>query len=511
MTKRSCFLNRWRIFLFQPYYRSVFVFFLCAPISFCAQRTASKPRIEAVRFWSFSDVTRIAIETQGEYRLTSDHLDSPPRLVFDLRGLRPPAARQKGIRIFRVGDRLIRQIRIAETEPGMSRVVIDLEVPAAFTSSQLIHPDRLIIEIHPKHKPAAESLATRSRSGVHRSSDVPLTAGTINEHPNTPELILPVLVMPPVTPPVLFSKFVFPSRLNANATANTSVPKSTLVWNGVVQTPRESVSAITISPNSRTETVIAGPVSPAKTDDSNRSLVRIFGLKIHRVVIDAGHGGHDTGTIGPNGLAEKDLVLDVALRLGKLVQQRLGAEVTYTRRDDTFIPLEQRTKIANDKKADLFISIHANSSPAPAATGVETYYFNFTTDQHSIDLATRENASSTSSIFQLNDLLHKAVLNAKVEESREFAQKIQTSLQAMSVRMNSGSRDRGVKKAPFVVLIGASMPSILAEVGFVSNPRDEKLLRRDDQRQKIAESLFKGVSGYASSLSHVQIARANGK
>ena len=125
---------------------------------------------------------------------------------------------------------------------------------------------------------------------------------------------------------------------------------------------------------------------------------------------------------------EKDLVLDVALRFGRLVRQRLGAEVVFTRSDDTFIPLEQRTKIANDEKADLFISIHANSSPASSATGVETFYFNFTSDQGSLDAATRENASSTSSIFQLNDLLHKAVLNAKVEESREFAQKVESSL-----------------------------------------------------------------------------------
>ena len=248
-------------------------------------------------------------------------------------------------------------------------------------------------------------------------------------------------------------------------------------------------------------------LAPAKIDENNRSLVRVFGLKIHKVVIDAGHGGHDTGTIGPKGLMEKDLVLDVALRLGKLVQQRLVAEVIYTRSTDTFIPLEQRTKIANNEKADLFISIHANSSPTSSATGVETYYFNFTSDQNSLNLATRENASSNSSIFQLNDLLHKAVLNAKVEESREFAQRVENSLYVMSARMNKSSRDRGVKKAPFVVLIGATMPSILAEVGFVSNPHDERLLRREDQRQKIAESLFKGLSGYATSLSHDELAR----
>jgi N-acetylmuramoyl-L-alanine amidase len=201
-------------------------------------------------------------------------------------------------------------------------------------------------------------------------------------------------------------------------------------------------------------------------------------------------------------------VLDVAQRLGRLITQQLGADVVYTRSEDVFIPLEDRTKIANDEKADLFISIHANSSPEPSATGVETYYFNLTADKSALDLATRENATSVSSISDLNDLLHKAVLKTKADESREFAQKVQASLWGTSVRMNSRSRDRGVRQAPFVVLIGATMPSILAEIGFVSNPHDERLLKRIDQREKIAQALFKGVLLYANSLSHVQIARA---
>jgi N-acetylmuramoyl-L-alanine amidase len=205
---------------------------------------------------------------------------------------------------------------------------------------------------------------------------------------------------------------------------------------------------------------------------------------------------------------EKDLVLDVALRLGKLITQQLGADVVYTRSGDVFIPLEQRTEIANSEKADLFISIHANSSPEPKASGVETFYFNLTSDKVGLDLATRENATSTSSISDLNDLLHKAVLQNKLEESREFAQKIQAALWTTSVKMNSRARNRGVRQAPFVVLIGASMPSILAEIGFVSNPHDERLLRRADQRQKVAEALLKGVTQYASTLSHVQMAEA---
>jgi N-acetylmuramoyl-L-alanine amidase len=254
----------------------------------------------------------------------------------------------------------------------------------------------------------------------------------------------------------------------------------------------------------------APPTAALKIDSvaGDRSLVRVFGLKMGRVVIDAGHGGHDSGTIGPNGLMEKDLVLDVALRLGALITKQMGAEVVYTRSSDVFIPLEERTRIANDQKADLFISVHANSSPEPTASGVETYYFNLTSDKGGLDLATRENATADSSISDLNDLLHRAVLQTKREESRDFAQKVQASLVSATQKSVGAARDRGVRQAPFLVLIGATMPSILAEIGFVSNPRDERLLRRSDQRQQIAEALFKGVSQYANALSHVQLARA---
>ena len=213
-------------------------------------------------------------------------------------------------------------------------------------------------------------------------------------------------------------------------------------------------------------------------------------------------------TVGPNGLMEKELVLDVALRLGALITKQMGAEVIYTRSNDVFIPLEQRTRIANEQKADLFISVHANSSSEPSATGVETYYFNLNADKTGLDLATRENASADSSISDLNDMLHRAVLQTKREESREFAQRVQASLTATAQKSSTYPVDRGVRQAPFVVLIGATMPSILAEIGFVSNPRDEKMLRKSDQRQKLAEALFKGVVQYSNSLNHVQIARA---
>ncbi len=246
------------------------------------------------------------------------------------------------------------------------------------------------------------------------------------------------------------------------------------------------------------------------TADGQTSMVRALGLKVGRIVIDAGHGGHDSGTLGVDGIQEKDVVLDVALRLGKLLHDRLGAQIVYTRSDDTFIPLEERTAIANKAQADLFLSIHANSSPDADARGVETYYLNFTSDATALDVAARENATSDQSVHQLSDLVKKIALKDKIAESRELAADVEQSLYGGLQHGNAGLKDRGVKKAPFVVLIGAKIPSILAEISFVSNAKDASQMRQPEYLQRIAESLYKGVAKYEAGLSgtHVPAERA---
>src|SRR5205807_9264062 len=200
------------------------------------------------------------------------------------------------------------------------------------------------------------------------------------------------------------------------------------------------------------------------------------------------------------------LVLDVALRLGKLLESKLGAEVIYTRDDDTFIPLESRTGIANKHEADLFISIHANSSRDASARGVETYYLNFTSSADALEVAARENAVSEKSIHELQDLVKKIALKEKIEESREFAVDVEKSLYGSLGTKNSGLKDRGVEKAPVIVLIGANMPSILSEISFVSNPSDEKKLKTNEYRQRNSESLYKGIARYINGLSGVKVA-----
>jgi N-acetylmuramoyl-L-alanine amidase len=269
----------------------------------------------------------------------------------------------------------------------------------------------------------------------------------------------------------------------------------------IVERAANGTSAKGSSRSSKGKHVAGEPAQPPPpTADGEATLMRALGLKIGRIVIDAGHGGHDSGTLGAGGIEEKDVVLDVALRLGKLLHDRLGAEIVYTRADDTFVPLETRTAIANKAQADLFISVHANSSQDDSARGVEVYYLNFTSDPEAMEVASRENAVSTQSVHQLSDLVKKIALKDKIDESRELAEDVDQSLYSGLTKGNEGLKNRGVKKAPFVVLIGANMPSILAEISFVTNPTDADELRRPEYRERVAESLYAGVARYAKAI-----------
>jgi N-acetylmuramoyl-L-alanine amidase/type II secretory pathway predicted ATPase ExeA len=237
--------------------------------------------------------------------------------------------------------------------------------------------------------------------------------------------------------------------------------------------------------------------APASGKSGQLSLARELGLKINRIAIDPGHGGYDTGTTGPHGLLEKDLCLDVGLRLGELIKENLpGTEVVYTRKDDRHVSLEERTAIANDANADLFLSIHANSSDSRETRGVETFYLSLATSRESRDLASRENALAQSSLHDLPDMIKKIARNEKLTESKQFAVDVQQALAKQLQLVSHQEANRGVKQAPFVVLTGANMPAVLSEISFVSNASDESLLLEGSQRQRIAEGLYRGVASY---------------
>jgi N-acetylmuramoyl-L-alanine amidase len=243
----------------------------------------------------------------------------------------------------------------------------------------------------------------------------------------------------------------------------------------------------------------APPSPPSANAGGGFSLSRQLGLGVARIVIDPGHGGHDPGTEG-RGLTESGLVLDVALRLEKLLQAQKNVEVMLTRRTNTFVSLEERTAIANRSEADLFLSIHANSSAAAGVRGVETYFLNFAPNPEAEAIAARENAGSSRSMRELPDLVEAITLNNKIDESRDLARIVQATLFERLRKVNRNLKNLGVKQAPFMVLIGAGMPAILAEISFMSNSAEAALLKTDRYRQQIAEALLAGINRYRQAL-----------
>jgi N-acetylmuramoyl-L-alanine amidase len=449
--------------------------------------------VTAVRHWSQGGVTRIAIEVSGDFEIRSDRLHNPDRLYYDILNARPWIASRRSFSET-LDDPLVKRVRVAETAPGITRIVLELGANVEASTSKLVSPDRLMIELRAGGSAPAPP-ETEPATAPAPTPPFP-TPPAIQQEP--PKLSAPsASVKPPIKADVPAPAPAEPTKAQLAKPADTKQP-------GAAEPPATPTQAGIPVP------LPEGVGKAARhTSAGDTSLVRTLGLKINRIVIDPGHGGHDQGTEGRHGLLEKDVVLDIARRLGKLVEERMGAEVIYTRTDDTFIPLQGRTALANEKKADLFLSIHVNSSPVARTAGVETYYLNIKgSSQDALDVAARENASSQQSVFELADIIQKIAKQNKAEESREFAGRIQAALYAFSRRNVPGARNRGVRTAPFVVLIGANMPSVLAEIGFLSNPREEALLKRPDYRQKVAEALFRGLSRYAESLSHFQVARA---
>jgi N-acetylmuramoyl-L-alanine amidase len=480
-------------------------------------------KVSSVRYWSLGETTRVAIDVTAGFKYRFERLTNPDRLFFDIDGARPDLSKGGMQHVIPVGDGILKQIRIAETTPGVTRVVLDLEQRADYTASQLTSPDRLMIELHAKGtapvvtkliEPAPKVIPPPE---VKHPIDLPVAPQPVAAQPAElarlalkpePRRFVPpphTETAPMETPMVTDSLLPPPMPVTAKPARMPGPPISSLASvlpPAPVKPLPEPEFPVSIKP-------ATGPTpEPAKRSSAgDRSLTRVLGLKLGRVVIDAGHGGRDVGTRGSTGLYEKDLVLDVSRRLGALIEARLGSEVVYTRPDDTYIGLEERTRIANEKKADLFLSIHANSSPIKSAAGVEMYYLNFTTSKAAMDTAARENASSSRSIYDLKDLLQKIALKDKIDESREFAQALQNSLNSLETKGNAAAHNRGLKRAPFIVLIGAQMPSVLAEIGFLTNPGDEALLKKPEYREKLAEALYKGIANYAETLSHFQVAQ----
>ena len=409
--------------------------------------------IDNIRYWESKRSVRVVIDLFGEPKFTPGEVENPPRFFIDIHGAQLGTSLQQ--RTFPVESMMLENIRVGQYDADTVRVVLDLVQFHDATIFTLRDPDRLVIDV---------------------LGDAPIV--------NTPRMTAREETPPAPTEELFAGK------------ADELIPDS-------VPEPASEIASETAHDvaEEAQANIVTTPASPAANGEYSR--IRILGLKVARVVIDPGHGGHDTGTIGPSGLTEKELVLDLAHLLKERIEAEIGAEVVLTRDDDSFVPLETRTAMANQAEADLFLSIHANSSDTRSIRGFETYVLNLATSNADREIAARENAASQASISDLQGLLQQIMLRENVDESRELASHIQ---QAMAERQEFG-RDRGVKQAPFVVLIGANMPSILAEVSFISNPDDELLLQGEERRREIVEALFDGVGSYLETLSGVRTAQ----
>jgi N-acetylmuramoyl-L-alanine amidase len=411
---------------------------------------------------------RVTIELSREVVYAGERVQGPDRVFVDFTNASAAAALVQ--RAQKLNGALIRGVRIGRPSAGVTRVVLELAGSPRYSTFPLYNPFRLVVDVE------AEAIAEPQRPQA-----VPVPTPTVE----------PPKADPVVTPP--------PSRPDPVVTQVPSRP---------IESPPPPPRQVEVPPDP--VPVTPKPAPPAITSRGEYSLARQLGLGVARVVIDAGHGGHDPGAQA-NGINEAELVLDVALRLEKLLVEHEGVDVVLTRRTDQFIPLEERTAIANREKADLFLSIHANASRRGDARGVETYFLNFATNPEAEIVAARENATSGQTMGTLPAILRAIALNNKLDESRELASIVQTHLVRKLKTQNKAVRDLGVKQAPFVVLIGAQMPSVLAEISFVTNRSEAALLKQAGYRQQIAQALYDGIVKYQASLKKVTTVGQQGR
>jgi len=444
-----------------------------------ASGRAQQIRKISAKAWQNS--TRVTIELESGVQYVSGRIANPDRIYFDLHSakLTPVLAHTK----IKTDGTILSAVRVAQNPSGVVRVVLDVNGVTDYSSSLLNNPSRLVIDLYPNGPPVQTAKAGDGSGETAASENLATTTAEKSAGKTQPAATTPVK-----------SAKAEPSE------GGNAIPQ-----------PKSKLGLANVGKSSSGKPDLVQPAStPQPTRGGQSTLTRALGLKIGRIVIDAGHGGHDTGTIGPTGLMEKDLCLDVALRLGKIIQQRLpGADVVFTRSDDTFIPLEERTHIANEAKADMFISIHANSSQDTGARGIETYYLNLKGSAEAMEVAARENATDDQGIHELQDLVKQIARTEKIDESKEFAEDVQDSLSKRIQKSAKPVKNRGVRKAPFVVLIGADMPSILTEISFLSNPADEKMLKQPEHRQRVAEGIYQGLASYLQSLNSMGVNQTN--
>jgi N-acetylmuramoyl-L-alanine amidase len=444
--------------------------------------------LKDIRRTVMPDAVRIILELDREIVFRDERLDGPARVFVDLPATTTVSEfRDRTIRFDGDAD-LVHQIRVGRHPNNTTRVVLDISGVSSYSVYPLYAPYRLVIDCL-RQAPVSEA-ANLAKPAPRAVAISPPRTVTLPSKAFASTTNIPAPSAPPTLPAM--AVVLLPSRMVAPLSTRW-LPSPPV---GIAPPDREPLSPLPSSPVAA-ETSSITP--PARTVGGGLSIARQLGLSVSRIVIDPGHGGHDPGATG-SGVTEAEVVLDVALRLEKLLADVEGIDVILTRRSDEYIPLQERTAMANREGADLFLSIHANASSSLQANGIETYYLNFATTSTAAAVAARENAASGQTMAALNDVVKAIALHNKLDESRDFATHVQRAMVERLRGSNRNLRDLGVKQAPFVVLVGASMPSVLAEVAFLTNAQEVRLLRGSTYRQRIAEALFNAIRKYQGSL-----------
>jgi N-acetylmuramoyl-L-alanine amidase len=400
------------------------------------------------------EVLRVVIQVGREVPFYDERIDGPPRVFLDLQNTQAVDTLRDAVIPF--PDDVVKQVRIGRQPNSRTRVVLDLKPGnPRYSIYTLYDPYRIVVDFERKRSiaPTGEARIAPTRDKLAPASEAGIAPTNDKIAPTDEARIAPIS-----------------EAASAPFTEAASTPPPP-------------------------------PTAPSANMNGGFSLSRQLGLGVARIVIDPGHGGHDPGAKA-RGLEEAALVLDVALRLEALLKEA-GVEVLMTRRTDTFIPLEERTAIANRAGADLFLSIHSNASATEAARGVETYFLNFAPNPQAEAIAARENAGGSRTMRNLPDIVRAIALNNKIDESRDFASMVQNALYTRLQKSNRNVRNLGVKQAPFMVLVGATMPSVLAEISFITNRQEAALLKTDKYKQQIAEALLAGVLRYQQALKKI--------
>jgi N-acetylmuramoyl-L-alanine amidase len=389
--------------------------------------------------------------------------------------------------------------------PNYTRVVIDLERPVQFEhhlipeNKELKKPRRLYLDLKSTHVPSDIDSAITIRDGLLQGA----RAGQYTK--DTVRVVLDINNIEG------FKVFPLhdPFRIVIDVRGAEAKEKEK-VKEKEPEPEKETEQAKEKAPDKEKEPKEVAKVEPrkpkrgvakAKEPDKTVSLARQLGLNVKRIVIDPGHGGKDPGCYLEGQIVEKDITLALAQIVEKKVEEKFDIDVILTRDKDTFIPLEKRTAFANMNKADLFISLHINAHKQPDVHGFETYFLNMATDERAVLVAARENATSEKSISDLQSILNDLMLNTKISESSKLAHEVQRGVLGQVKKKYDDVRDLGVKQAPFYVLIGAEMPAILVETGFMTNPVERKRLQSQKYLETLAEGIVAGVERYMKSLS----------